>query len=114
MKKEVTFGEAFKAMENGSIANREGWHNGNSYPPKTFVFMRPEFKCELGTFEKIQSVPEQAKEEIKKAVMSDKFGACWEFVFLPYLCKFMENGQIENGWMPSQEDMAAKDWFIFT
>ena len=46
--------------------------------------------------------------------MSDKFGACWEFAFLPYLCKFTENGQVENGWTPSQEDMAAKDWFIFT
>lgn len=115
MKVGLTFGEVLKELKFGKIANREGWFGGNSYPPKAFIFERPEFKCELGVFEKIQSVPLQAKEEIKKVILSDKFGACWSFDFNSYLCFFdNDKGKIENGWTPSQEDMAAKDWVIYT
>ena len=110
----LTFGEVLKEVKNGKIANRDKWFGGNSYPPRAFIFLRPEFKCELDVFEKIQSVPLQAKEEIKKAILSDKFGAEWSFDFEPYLCKFNESGKIENGWTPSQDDMLATDWMIYT
>ena len=108
MNEKLTFGEALELLKQGKMVSREGWNGKNM-----FLFIRPQFECELGAFEKIVSVPDNAKQKIIQAIQSDRYShgtGIWNFKFTGYISMFAADGSIVNGWLASQTDMLANDW----
>ena len=104
----MNFGQAVELLKNGKLVARGGWNGKNM-----FLFIRPAFSCELGAFEKIISVPENAKQRIVTAICSDKYNGgsgVWDFKFTGYISMFAADGTIVNGWLASQTDILAEDW----
>lgn len=98
----MNFGQAIEALKEGKIVRRSGW-NGKGM----FLFIRPEFTCDLETFKKIVSVPLYAKELI---VVSTYDVESPSFKFTGYISMFAADKTIVNGWLASQTDMLAEDW----
>lgn len=100
-----SFGEALVHVENGGLISREGW-NGKGM----FVFMRPQDDLTIDMIvHKVKSLPATVKEHFDNSEMlSDD-----KVKFTAYLCMKAADGSIVNGWLASQTDMLAKDWYLF-
>ncbi len=100
----MNFGQAIEALKEGKMVRRTGW-NGKGM----FLFIRPEFVCDIETFKKIVSVPDNAKELI---VTSTYDIASPTFKFTGYISMFAADKSIVNGWLASQTDMLSEDWEV--
>jgi hypothetical protein len=107
--KNVSFSRALELLKNGNLIQRAGW-NGKGM----FLFIRPEFSCSKETFDKIVSVPENAKKKIAETLSTrDNLFQAEEFAkFTAYISMFAADGSIVNGWLASQTDILATDWQI--
>jgi hypothetical protein len=100
----MNFGQAIEALKEGKIVRRTGW-NGKGM----FLFIRPEFVCDIETFKKIVSVPDNAKELIVTSTY-DIYNPT--FKFTGYISMFAADKSIVNGWLASQTDMLSEDWEV--
>jgi hypothetical protein len=102
----MTFGEALNLVKNGCLVAREGW-NGKGM----FIFMRPGDSIPLDTVvDKVQSIPSEVKMYLAS---SFAYGDVKDtnIKFTPYLCMKAADNTIVNGWLASQTDMLADDWY---
>lgn len=101
----LSFGEALNALESGRLVAREGW-NGK----KMFIFQRPVDYISVDMLiNRIKSLPESVKEWYNKEMGNNPD---LSIMFTPYLCMKAADNSIVNGWLASQTDMTAKDWYI--
>lgn len=107
-RKNLDFSQALNLLKVGELIQRSGW-NGKGM----FLFIRPEFNCALEQFQKIISVPENAKSRIE---LIQRRGleevSAVSFKFTAYISMFAADGSIVNGWLASQTDMLAEDWQV--
>jgi hypothetical protein len=101
------FGTAIEMLKKGLMVQRSGW-NGKGM----FLFIRPEFTCGKEQFEKIVSVPENAKAAIMKAIEPKDGEETLGYRFTAYISMFAADKSIVNGWLASQMDILAKDWQV--
>jgi len=99
MKSQLSFGSALVALKAGAMVSREGW-NGKGM----FIFQRPGDTLPKDFLPKVKSLPESVKTFL---INQDR-----DIEFLPYLCMWAATGEIVNGWLASQTDMQANDWYI--
>ncbi len=92
----LSFGQAIELAKVGAPIARKSW-NG------MFVFIRPGDYIEADMVERIKTIPPKVKALLNGGIE-----------FTAYFCIFNSNGQIVNGWNPSQQDMTANDWFEVT
>ena len=95
----LSFGQAIEALNAGIRVSREGW-NGKGM----FVFQRPGDTLDQDFIHKVKSLPESTKAFL---VNQNK-----DIEFTPYLCMWDADGKIINGWLASQSDMLAEDWYV--
>lgn len=86
------------------MVQRAGW-NGKGM----FLFIRPEFLCGPEAFDKIVSVPDNAKKKIREA---QAVRGTDDFKFTAYISMFAADGSIVNGWLASQTDVLSSDWQV--
>ena len=106
------YGGALLALKAGKLVQRKGW-NGKDM----FIFMRPgdEIPAQI-VIENVKSLPQSFKNYLNNQYQGDyaKASGNGDFTieFLPYLCMKAANGEIVNGWLASQTDMLAEDWYV--
>ena len=95
----VSFGTALKAVKEGKLATRVGWND-------VFIFQRPADILEIDmVVNHVKSLPQSVKDWFRTSQQS-------VVEFTPYLCMKSADNKVVNGWLASQEDMLANDWFI--
>ncbi len=96
----LTFGEALEYANDNKLIARIGW-NG------MFAFMRPSDTIDTDVVvNNVKSLPKSVKKWIEKNHKES-------FIrFSSYLCLKTTDGTIVNGWVPSQADLNAVDWFV--
>lgn len=108
---ELPFGPAIEALKQGKKVARSGW-NGKGI----FIFMRPSDKLEVNMIvHKVKSLPNSVKGFFGSKTNPnnpDRLDGSDKIDFTAYLCMYAENGSIVNGWLASQTDMIAEDWYI--
>ena len=90
----LTFGKAIEYLKDGKLVSREGWNGKNM-----FIWMKPEFEIKS----------EFCKDPILKKIADDNGGS---IIGLPTLCMKTADNKILTGWLASQSDMLACDWFL--
>lgn len=106
----VDFGEARRATEFGLRACRDGW-NGKGM----FIFERPSDELEFRfVTDIVRSIPQTVKDFLidNNRENYENGDTLPTLKFSSYLCLYSANGDIVNGWLPSQSDLKAKDWII--
>jgi hypothetical protein len=103
----LNFGQALQCLKSGLLVRRSGW-NGKGM----FLFIRPVFTCGKEQFEKIVSVPENAKAAIMESIEPKEGEETLGYRFTAYISMFAADKSIVNGWLASQTDMLANDWQI--
>ena len=103
----MTFGEAIERMNNGAFVAREGW-NGK----KQFIYMTegsmPVLKDLRG---RARAAANYAAKTIAPLLEDSNDGEnC--IAVLPHLDMMTEQRTIVCGWLASQTDMTATDWFV--
>lgn len=103
----LSFGNAIEAAKRGTLITRKGW-NGKSQ----FVFVRPADQLSVNfIINTVKSLPDQLKKQLAvKFEGQDRDEV--KVNFTPYLCLFNAQGDVVNGWVPSQGDMFSDDWEI--
>lgn len=96
---ELTFGQAVEFAKEGNLIARQGW-NGKGM----FVFQRPGDVLSPDFLPNVKSLPDKVK---KYMIGEDR-----AITFLPYLCMWSAAGEVVNGWLASQTDVLAQDWFV--
>jgi hypothetical protein len=95
----MNFGQAIEVMKLGSKAARGGW-NGKHM----FVVLMPELK-----------LPAHSSQE-PGAKVNDRtakhIGIDTPLDSRPYFAMFTARGQWQPGWLASQADMLADDWYV--
>lgn len=92
----MNFGKALKALKNDELVAREEWSG------ETFLFLTPE---NLEEYIYTSNLPESVVsyfESIDLEIVDHN----------SYICMKNADDKIISGWVPSQEDMLAIDWFI--
>ena len=111
MNENLNFGQVLEALKEGKRASRQGW-NGKDM----FIFQRPYDNIDIEVIPKIKSLPETVKkyfmEEFSNGETHFVSGNPIQVHFCEYLCMKDPNGNIVNGWLPSQTDIRSKDWVI--
>lgn len=98
------FGKALDLLKIGKLVARKNWNGKNM-----FIFMRPSDELnEDFIIDKVKSLPISFKEWVKKNPSENGI-----VKFNNYLCLKSANNEIINGWIPSQSDIFANDWFEF-
>jgi len=104
------FGTAIYHLKAGELVSRKGWNGKNM-----FLFIRPEDILETGFIPKVKSLPDSVKEWIDKYI-DDKINPGEEGLtpvkFTRYICMKAADNSIVNGWLASQTDMLAEDWYL--
>jgi hypothetical protein len=109
----LDFGWAICALKAGKLVTRAGW-NGKLM----FVFIRPsdEIPAQV-VIENVKSLPESVKNHFDQKFKGDYIGASsgqpFKIKFTPYFCMKNAQGDIMNGWIPTQTDCLAEDWQLF-
>lgn len=109
----VTFGVAIEQAKQGKLISRKGW-NGKHM----FVFQRPADELSVDfIINKVKSLPQSVKDYYANHVQftaNDKEVSKEDALikFTPYLCMKAADGSIVNGWLASQTDILAEDWFV--
>lgn len=95
----MNFGQAIEQMKNGHKLAREGWNGKNM-----FVVLMPALK-----------LPAHSSQELG-AKVNDRtakyIGEDTPLDSQPYFAMFTAQGKWQPGWLASQSDMLAEDWFI--
>jgi hypothetical protein len=112
LKDSLNFSQALELIRKGKLVQRLGW-NGKDM----FVFLRPDDEIHIDTvIDKVKSLPDNVKEYFKQDTLNDNgermypADECVKIKFTSYLCLKDANGNIVNGWSPSQTDMLKNDW----
>ena len=96
------FGKALDLLEKGKLVARQGWNGINM-----FVFRRPpDTLKESVVIDNVKSLPSDYKEWVKHHPTESG-----EITFSGYFCLKAANGTVVNGWLASQTDMQADDWY---
>lgn len=117
-KRNLTFGEATDYALQGQLIARENW-NGKGQ----FVFIRPEdsipFHVVINT---VKSLPKAVKDYYIKVAAMNSHNKIEEaegqapvsdsVKFSQYFCLKTVDDNITNGWVASQTDLLAKDWYV--
>ncbi len=107
----LTYSEALVAVKEGKLITRTGWAAQGM-----FVFMRPADELDIDFIvHKVKSLPQAVKNyyacltnpDIKNGIDGET-----QIKFTPYLCLKSADNSIVNGWLPSQTDMLANDWYL--
>jgi hypothetical protein len=106
--KNLSFGVALEAVKKGNLIAREGW-NGKDM----FVFQRPEDTLTVQqVVDHVKSLPRKVKDyfyfKTTAPFQTDKTTV----KFTSYLCLKAADDSIVNGWLASQTDILAEDWYI--
>lgn len=96
----MDFGEAIKALKEGRAIQREGW-NGKGM----FVVKQIPCKLEGLIIDKIQSLPDSAKELIKEQAGVPTLSYTNQMLIIN------PDGRADS-WVPSSSDVFAEDWKI--
>ena len=96
----LDFGEAIRAAKEGKKISRKGWNGKNM-----FVYYVSEERHKIGeswtTNDDVKHLVEKVQEDGKD-----------EIVLLGHLCMFSAKSEIVVGWLASQTDILADDWFV--
>lgn len=90
----LTFGQAIERLKEGKRVSRTGWNGKNM-----FLWMKPEFEIKA----------EFCQDPILKKVAEDNGGT---ITGLPTICMKTADNKILTGWLASQSDIFATDWFV--
>ena len=103
----MTFGEALKKMEAGAFVAREGWNGQNQ-----FIFLVE------GSIPDVQDLRGRARAAVNYArrtmasLLHDGPTGQEVVVIHPHIDMFTEQRTIVCGWLASQTDMTATDWYV--
>ncbi|NBO98821.1 MAG: DUF2829 domain-containing protein [Proteobacteria bacterium] len=100
----LSYGKAIEALKEGKIVARQGW-NGKGM----FIFQRPSDTISIASIGNIKSLPQSVKDYFSK-FESEQVDTVVKFT--AYLCMKAADGTIVNGWLASQTDMLAEDWYV--
>lgn len=107
------YGVVLQGVQDGRLAARQGW-NGK----RMFIFMRPADELHIDmVIDKVKSLPQSVKDFFLQDV-TDEHGTRLpanendKVKFSAYLCLKAADGSIVNGWLPSQTDQLATDWYF--
>lgn len=103
----LNFGQAIEAVKSGKLISREGW-NGKGM----FIFMRPEDTLNATILLGAKSLPKGVKDYYEKKYQPIIKPDDLQVKFTGYLCLKAADDTIVNGWLASQTDLLAEDWFI--
>lgn len=102
MKHTFNFGTAIELIKQGRLVARENWNGKNM-----FVFMHPAITLRESFIAKTYTIfPEAYKEWIKNNPSESG-----EVTFSSHFCLKTPDGTVVNGWLASQTDMQADDWY---
>lgn len=108
---QLSFGNALHLIKQGILLAREGWNGKNQ-----FVFMRPADELTPKfIYETVKSLPKSLKNFVHNKFKGETHyvgGDEIKVKFTPYLCLFNAQGDVVNGWVPSQGDLMAEDWEV--
>lgn len=115
----LSFGTAVEGTNDGELIARRGWNGKNM-----FVFLRPADELSVDfIINKVKSLPQSLKDYYRESTFSkhdsedpnDKGTivnpADVKIKFSAYLCLKAADGTIVNGWVASQSDILATDWY---
>lgn len=96
----ITFGDAIKALKEGKAVQRKGW-NGKG------LFVVKQIPCTLEglIIDKIQSLPQSAKELIKSRDGVPTLSYTNQMLIIN------PDGRADS-WVPSSSDVFAEDWCV--
>ena len=101
----MTFGEAIERMKDGAFVAREGW-NGK----KQFIYMTEGSTVPKKSL-KARSISAVQHWDLINHLDTDKEHTQVEIA--PHIDMINMQGQIVCGWLASQTDMIATDWFVW-
>ena len=90
----LKFGKVIEYLKEGNLMARKGWNGKNM-----FIWMKPEFEIKS----------EFCKDPILKKIADDNSGS---ITGLPTICMKTADNKILTGWIASQTDIFAEDWFV--
>lgn len=92
--KNLNFTRALDYLKDGKLLAREGWNGKNM-----FLWLKPgtDIKAEF------------CQDPILKKIAEDNGGT---IVGLPTICMKTADNKILTGWIASQSDIFAEDWFV--
>lgn len=93
-KKNLNFGQALERLKNGNLVTREGWNGKNM-----FLWLKQGFEIKT----------EFCKDPILKQLCENNDGS---IIGLPAICMKTADNKVMTGWVPTQTDMMAEDWFV--
>lgn len=102
----VDYGTVLKALVEGKIAYRKGWHGKG-----LFIFMQIPSVIPMSVVPNMQSLPQSVKEELKlryETKPEDEYNT----VRYSSQLAILHPSNLINGWVASASDSLAKDWVI--
>ena len=93
-KRDLNFGQTIQYLQEGKLMARKGWNGKNM-----FIWMKPEFEIKS----------EFCKDPILKSLCENNDGS---IIGLPTICMKTADNKVMTGWVPTQTDMFAEDWFV--
>lgn len=99
----MTFGEALEALNNGSFVTRESWNGKGMFLYKV--------EASEATYDKLRGRCKDAIDYVNSK--DNKFHSLNEAVHInAHIDMKAADGSIVVGWLASQTDMQADDWYI--
>lgn len=102
----MTFGEALQKMEAGAFVAREGWNGKNQ-----FIYMR---EGSVPAVRELRGRARAAANYARRAgpLVIDPLTNQEVVPIPPHIDMFTERGTVVCGWLASQTDMTATDWYV--
>lgn len=94
VKKDLNFGQTIQYLQEGKLMARKGWNGKNM-----FLWLKQGFEIKT----------EFCKDPILKSLCENNDGS---IIGLPTICMKTADNKVMTGWVPTQTDMFAEDWFI--
>ncbi len=99
----MTFGEAIERMKAGAFVARLGWNGKHQ-----FIYMETGLAIEIGSLR-----GKAQKAFIYRARTEGAIPAAnMEIIINPHIDMMTEDNRIVCGWLASQTDMTATDWYV--
>lgn len=95
----MNFGNAIVAMNNGHMVRRNGWNGKGMFIYKTVGNTVPK-----DFIPKFASLPQTVKK-----FLANKGE---DIVFQPSITMYTAQGEMQPGWLASQEDLLSEDWEV--
>ena len=90
----LDFGKAIEYLKEGKLLSRSGWNGKNMV-----IWLKPEFEIHA----------DFCKDPILKKLVEENGGT---MTGLPTICMKTADNKILTGWVASQSDTMANDWFV--